>query len=261
MQKSQSKNPQSLVSASLKKDAGAKDIEAKIGIAFANQNLLKKAFTHRSYLNEHKNFKGTSNERLEFLGDSVLSVIVSRYLFEKLPNSPEGELTQLRAALVRTETLAKIAQELNLGQHLLLSKGEEDTGGRTNSSILANTFEALIGAIYLDKGFKDIEDFLTRMILANWQTLAKSAVSDNKSKLQEILQRKFHQSPVYKLISSWGPDHQKQFQIGVYLEDRLLGKGLGKNKQQAAQKAAENALLKITKNQKQTSNLKSDDKL
>ena len=260
MPKSQSKKTLNAIP-NLKKDAAFQNLQAKIGLTFANENLLKNAFTHRSYLNEHKNFKGTSNERLEFLGDSVLSIIVSRYLFEKLPDSPEGELTQLRAALVRTETLAKIAQELHLGDYLLLSRGEEDTGGRTNSSILANTFEALIGAIYLDKGFGNIEKFLTKMILTNWRTLAKNAVSDNKSKLQEVLQRKFHQSPVYKLISSWGPDHQKQFQIGVYLGDNLLGKGLGKNKQQAAQKAAENALLKITKGQKKVSELKSGTQL
>ncbi len=261
MLKSQSKKAQALTPPNLQKGASLKDLQTKIGLTFSDQNLLKNAFTHRSYLNEHKNYKGTSNERLEFLGDSVISIVVSRYLFEKLPESPEGELTQVRAALVRTETLAKIAEKLGLGAYLLLSKGEEDSDGRNNSSILANTFEALVGAIYLDKDIKDIEKFLAKMILGNWQTLAKSAVSDNKSKLQETLQRKFHQSPLYKLISSWGPDHDKRFQIGVYLGDKLLGKGLGKNKQQAAQKAAENALAKIITDRKNTTNLKSDTQL
>lgn len=256
MPKSQSKKSQEPTPANLIKDQNFKDLQTIIGLTFGDRSLLKNAFTHRSYLNEHKNFRGISNERLEFLGDSVISLIVSRYLFEKLPQSPEGELTQLRAALVRTETLAKIAQKLNLGNYLLLSKGEEDSGGRRNSSILANTFEALVGAIYLDKDFKIIAQFLTKMILGNWRTLAKSAVSDNKSKLQEVLQRKYHQSPSYKLMSSWGPDHDKRFQIGVYLSDKLLGKGLGRNKQQAAQKAAENALAKITKSPDTTTNLK-----
>jgi len=256
--KSQSKKSQKTASANLAQDQNLKDLQIKIGLTFSDQTLLKNAFIHRSYLNEHKNFRGTSNERLEFLGDSVISVIVSRYLFEKLRQSPEGELTQLRAALVRTETLAKIARKLNLGNYLLLSKGEEDSEGRHNSSILANTFEALIGAIYLDKGFEHTEKFLAKMILGNWQTLAKSAVSDNKSKLQEILQRKYHQSPTYKLISTWGPDHDKKFQIGVYLSDKLLGKGLGRNKQQAAQKAAENVLAKIAVDQDTTTNLKLD---
>src|SRR3989344_3408345 len=192
MQKSQSKNTQSIAPTNLKKDAGFKDLQAKIGIIFANQNLLKNAFTHRSYLNEHKNFKGTSNERLEFLGDSILSVIISRFLYEQFPKSPEGELTTLRAKLVRTETLAKLARKLSLGKYLYLSKGEEESQGRDNDSILANTFEALIGAIYLELGFAEAQKFLERTVLLNWQRLAKTAVIDNKSKLQELLQRKYH---------------------------------------------------------------------
>src|SRR3990167_9360569 len=127
-------------------------LEKQISVKFENKNLLKNAFVHRSYLNEKKGFKGSSNERLEFLGDSVLSIVVSRFLFEELPQSTEGNLTKLRASLVRTETLSKVAQSLLLGNYLLLSRGEEETGGRQNTSILANTFEALIGAIYLDRG-------------------------------------------------------------------------------------------------------------
>ncbi|KKR78306.1 MAG: Ribonuclease 3 [Candidatus Curtissbacteria bacterium GW2011_GWA1_40_9] len=221
------------------------ELQDKISISFKDQNLLKNAFIHRSYLNEHKDFQGQSNERMEFLGDSVLSLVVSMHLFGKLPQSPEGELTQYRAALVRTETLASLAKDLNLGSYLLLSKGEEDTGGRTNKSILANTFEALIGAIYLDQGIEPVQQFITKTILLNWKKLIISAVIDNKSKLQEALQKRYHESPSYNLISSWGPDHARNFEMGVYLKTKLLGKGVGKNKQEAAQKAAQDALAKI----------------
>lgn len=220
-------------------------LETVLGIKFSDKNLLKNAFIHRSYLNEHKDFKGDSNERLEFLGDSVLSIVVSRFLFEKLPKSSEGELTQMRAALVRTETLAKIGQKLDLGNYLFLSKGEEESRGRTNNSILANIFESLIGAIFLDQGLEQAQAFVEKHILANWQTLAKNAVSDNKSKLQELLQRKFHKSPNYRVENSWGPDHDRRFEVGVYLEAKLLGKGQGRNKQIAAQNAARDALSRL----------------
>ncbi len=220
-------------------------IQKKIQINFKDENLLKNAFVHRSYLNENKDFKGQSNERLEFLGDSVLSIVVSKHLFKKLPNSPEGELTQLRAALVRTETLASVAKMLELGEFLFLAKGEEDTGGRGSTSILANTFEALIGAIFLDQGIDSAEKFIDKTILANWKDLLKNAVYDNKSKLQEVLQRLYHESPNYSLVSSWGPDHARNFEMGVYIGAKLIGTGIGKNKQEAAQNAAKDALSKI----------------
>jgi len=221
------------------------DLQKDLKFQFNDQKLLKNAFVHRSYLNEHKDYKGPSNERLEFFGDSILSLVVSRFLYEKLPKSTEGRLTQIRASLVRTETLAKLAQSLKLGNYLYLSKGEEDSGGRTNNSILANCFEALVGAIFIDQGIEKTDEFLKKMVLTNWQTLTKSAVSDNKSKLQEFLQRKYHQSPVYRLQSSWGPDHARIFEIGVYLKEKLLGKGVGKNKQEAAQNAASDALARL----------------
>jgi len=223
------------------------ELESKLKLNFRNKKLLLNAFIHRSYLNEHKDYEGDSNERLEFLGDSVLSIIVSEYLYANLPKSPEGELTLLRAALVRTETLAKLAKELSLGQYLLLSRGEEDSGGRENTSILANTFEALTGAIYLNFGFEKAGGFITKIMLKNWKNLAESAVTDNKSKLQEVLQREYRKSPSYKLLSSWGPDHARNFEIGVYLEEKMLGSGTGKNKQQAAQNAAKSALSKLIK--------------
>lgn len=218
-----------------------------IGIKFESPYLLKNAFIHRSYLNEHKEFKGISNERLEFLGDSVLSLVVSKFLYDHLSQSTEGELTQLRASLVRTETLAKLAKKLSLGKYLYLSKGEEESGGRTNNSILANTFEALVGSIYLDQGVETIQQFIERTILNKWQSLTKSAVVDNKSKLQEILQRIYHQSPEYKLQRSWGPDHDRHFEIGVYLKNKVLGRGVGKNKQSAAQNAASDAIMNLEK--------------
>lgn len=220
-------------------------LETKIAINFKNPSLLKNAFVHRSYLNEKKDFAGISNERLEFLGDSVLSLVVSRFLYETLPQSSEGNLTKLRASLVRTETLGKIAQSLSLGNYLLLSKGEEETGGRQNSSILANTFEALIGAIYIDQGLPKAQSLIEKTILKKWKELAKSAVSDNKSKLQEISQRKFRVSPNYKLLEGWGPDHARQFKLGVYIGEKLMGTGIGKNKQEAAQEAARAALSRL----------------
>lgn len=224
-----------------------KQLRISLGIEFKNQELLKNAFIHRSYLNEHKDYKLPSNERLEFLGDAVLSIVVSQFLFQKLPSSPEGELTQLRAALVRTETLAKIARNLNLGDYLYLSKGEEESDGRNNNSTLADTFEALIGAIYLDRDFAKAENFISDYMLKKWKSLAESSVSDNKSRLQEIMQRKFKISPTYKLLSSWGPDHSRLFEMGVYMKEKILGKGQGKNKQQAAQNAAKNAIGNLNK--------------
>jgi len=220
-------------------------LQKKIGISFSDKTLLNTAFVHRSYLNEHKKYKGPSNERLEFLGDAALSIVVSSFLYEKLPNEPEGKLTTSRAALVRTETLAKIAKSLSLGKHLVLSKGEEDTGGRENPSILANTFEALVGAIYLDQGIDRVGDFLKKTVISNWKSLIETAVPDNKSRLQEFVQRKYHVSPIYKLISSWGPDHARQFEIGVFISEKNMGRGTGNNKQSAAQNAAKDALTRL----------------
>lgn len=216
-------------------------LEEKLHINFTNKNLLKNAFYHRSYLNEYKGTKIENNERLEFLGDSVLSLVVSEFLYRQL-QGPEGQLTQTRSNLVRTETLAKLAKGLELGEYLFLSKGEEESGGRTNTTILANTFEALIGAIYLDQGFTAAQTFLAHTILVNWQELVAGAIVDHKSKLQEVVQRKYHLSPSYRVLKSWGPDHSREFEIAVYLDEKLLGSGVGKNKQTAAQIAAKNAL-------------------
>lgn len=221
------------------------NLQAKLKIGFKNKDLLKNAFVHRSYLNEHKDYKGSSNERLEFLGDAVLSIVVSDHLFTELPDVQEGQLTQYRASLVRTETLADVARKLELGTYLYLSRGEEDSKGRSNNSILANTYEALIGAIYLDLGLETASKVIGSTILENWKLLIETAVVDNKSKLQEVLQKIYHKSPTYGLISSWGPDHNRDFEMGVYLDNEILGKGTGKNKQESAQNAAKNALLNL----------------
>lgn len=221
------------------------ELERQLQIKFKDPKILQKAFIHRSYLNEHKDFKGDSNERLEFLGDSVLSLIVSQFLYGQLPKSTEGDLTQTRASLVRTETLATLAENLLLGKYLYLSKGEEESQGRDSKTILANTFEALVGAIFLDQGLEETEKFIEKTILSNWKNLAMQAASDNKSMLQEILQRKHHLSPTYKLHKTWGPDHNRSFEVGVYLKEKLLGSGIGKNKQTAAQNAAANAIARL----------------
>ncbi|MBI2599179.1 ribonuclease III [Candidatus Curtissbacteria bacterium] len=223
------------------------ELERQLHLEFKDPKILQKAFIHRSYLNEHKDFKGDSNERLEFLGDSVLSLIVSQFLYGRLPKSTEGDLTQTRASLVRTETLATLAKNLSLGKYLYLSKGEEESQGRDSQTILANTFEALVGAIFLDRGLEEAQKFIEKIILANWQTLANEAASDNKSMLQEILQRKYHLSPTYKLLKTWGPDHNRSFEVGVYMKEERLGSGTGKNKQSAAQSAAANAIGRLKK--------------
>lgn len=210
---------------------------------FRNQKIKEAAFIHRSFLNENHGLNIASNERLEFLGDAILSFLVSDYLYKEFPGYEEGDLTNLRAALVRTETLAAVAQKLDLGKELKLSRGEEDSGGRENPSILANTTEALIGAIYLDGGLEAVSKFLQDNLLPNLAPIIRTqAYKDAKSALQEIIQNKKQTSPVYKILKSEGPDHAKIFKVGVFWENKLLGKGEGKSKQKAEQKAAKVAL-------------------
>jgi len=222
-----------------------KKLEKKIGFQFKNIDLLKNAFMHRSYLNEHKSSKMESNERLEFLGDAVLELVVTEYLYKNYPN-PEGELTNWRSALVKGETLAKIAQELDLGEYLFLSHGEENSGGREKDYLLANTFEALIGVIYLELGYEKAKDFIEKFLLIRLENiLKKGAHIDSKSKFQEISQEKTGFTPAYQLVHDEGPDHDKTFTMGAYIEDRMVGKGKGNSKQAAEQKAAEDALKRL----------------
>lgn len=212
---------------------------------FKNQQLFKQAFTHRSYLNEVRE-KIPSNERLEFLGDSIVSFIVSEYLYKKYINFDEGTLTHLRSLLVNTKTLSQTAQKLNFGKLLLLSKGEEESKGRENESLLENSFEAFVGAVYLDQGLKTVVDFLEIELLSKADGLVqKKEFKDAKSLLQEKVQAKKQPSPIYKAISESGPAHAKLFTVGVYAKDKMLGIGTGKSKQQAEENAAKEALLSI----------------
>jgi len=221
-----------------------KDLETTIGITFSDKNLLKQAFIHRSYLNEDKQAK-TSNERLEFLGDAVLSFLTSNYLYTTYIEYPEGILTNIRSSLVKTKTLSKISERLELGDLLYLSKGEEESGGRKNQSLLADVFEALLGAIFLDQGVDVARSFLEKYLFPYTRELVeKKAYIDYKSHLQEIVQEKVKISPVYRVIRSEGPDHDKTFWIEVVSEGKVLGSGSGKSKQSAEQAAARNALEK-----------------
>jgi len=225
-----------------------RSLERKIGLNFKNKDLLKTAFTHRSYLNEHPDEKLPHNERLEFLGDSVLGFIISTYLYNKYPNHPEGDLTNFRSSIVNARILSKVAKDLGLGEFLFLSRGEESTGGRQRQYILANTYEALLGAIHLDQGLTESSRFVDKTLLPNLQEIIKKKLyKDYKSLLQELLQAKFNVTPSYKLISERGPDHSKIFEIGVYMKEKLLAAGSGNSKQTSEQAAAKNALENITK--------------
>jgi len=215
-----------------------------LGISVKNKELLTQALIHRSYLNESRR-KITSNERLEFLGDSILSFVVSNYLYQQFPQLKEGDLTNFRSSIVKTTTLASVAQTLKLGTYLFLSKGEEEGGGRTNPSILADTFEAVLGALYLDVGLEKTKKVIDKFLLPLLeQIIVKKLYKDAKSSLQELVQEGTKISPVYTVIKEVGPDHAKEFTVGVYVNDKLLGEGSGKSKQDAEQHAARAALEK-----------------
>lgn len=215
--------------------------QKQFGITFRNPALLELALTHRSYLNENRQAT-FSNERLEFLGDSVLSLIVSTEIYHRFPNYPEGQLTSLRSALVRTTTLAEIAANLNLGSYLLISKGEDKSGGRANKSLLADSFEALTGAIYLDQGIEVTKHFLEQFLFPKISHLQIKSLLDYKSGFQEFSQNKFKISPHYDVIHEEGPDHNKTFTVAVYLHQNQVAAATGKTKQEAEQNAARVAL-------------------
>lgn len=213
-------------------------------IQFKNLFLLKTALTHRSAINE-KRGSNISNERLEFLGDAVLELIVSDYLYQKYPSLPEGQLTSKRAQIVQTKTLAAAAQKLNLGSKLILSRGEKKAGGDKNPSLLANAFEALIGAIYLDQGIAASKKFIDQQLIAKFPHLSQQVeIDDFKSQLQEKWQKQFKIAPRYKLVQTSGPDHDRTFTVQVYFKQKLFGEGRGKSKQTAQQHAAKAALEK-----------------
>lgn len=210
-----------------------------------NNQTFQKAFIHRSFLNEAgSNLE--SNERLEFLGDSVLSFIISSYLFNERLADAEGDLTNLRSYIVKTKSLAKAASDLNLGSYLKLSKGEELSGGRDNTQILANTFESLLGAIYIEFGLDMATRFINQNLLPLFaQELKSGPPKDAKSYLQELAQTKTKQSPKYKILGTTGPDHAKQFSVGVFLEGKMIGEGKGSSKQVAEEAAAAKALEQL----------------
>lgn len=223
------------------------DLQKTIGIQFKDAELLKRAFVHRSHLNEAKNIR-ISNERLEFLGDAVLSFLTSHYLYEQYPDFPEGTLTNIRSSLVKTNSLATVAATLHLGDLLLLSHGEEASGGRNNQSLLADCFEALLGALFLDQGVAAAEQFLHTHLFSKASDIVENkAYIDYKSLLQEIIQQDSRISPTYKVTKSEGPDHAKTFWIQATAGDAVLGSGTGKSKQEAEQAAAQHALEKMGK--------------
>ncbi|HEX7017364.1 MAG TPA: ribonuclease III [Patescibacteria group bacterium] len=212
---------------------------------FTNQQLLITALTHRSALNESVSTATESNERLEFLGDAVLELITTEFLFDKFPQEPEGILTAYRSALVKTTTLAEVAIELGVGVELYMSKGEEAGGGRENPGLLADTLEAIIGALYLDQGAEVVRSFLTQVLFPKFDQIKKEKLyKDAKSLLQEVVQAQGYQAPNYEVVAEVGPDHDKQFTIVVRIGDHIAGKGTGKSKQLAQQAAAREALEK-----------------
>jgi len=220
-------------------------LETKIKIQFKDRNILQSSMTHRSYLNENRRWPLPHNERLEFLGDAVLELITTEYLYINFPN-PEGDLTNLRSALVNYKMLSEIASELGLDQFILLSKGESKDVGRARQVILANAIEALIGAIYLDAGFEATKVFIHEFVLNHLPAIVSSGqILDPKSKFQELTQEKLGVTPHYKVLAEWGPDHNKNFEVGVFVNERQIAKGVGSSKQEAEISAAENG-LKVT---------------
>ncbi|OGE74015.1 MAG: ribonuclease III [Candidatus Doudnabacteria bacterium RIFCSPLOWO2_02_FULL_42_9] len=217
-------------------------LEQKIKLQFKDRNLLQSAMTHRSYLNENRRWPLPHNERLEFLGDAVLELITTEYLYRNFPN-PEGELTNLRSALVNYKMLSEISAELELDKYILLSKGESKDIGRARQVIMANAIEALIGAIFLDSGFTAAETFVNEFVIRHLENIVTAGnILDPKSKFQELTQEKLGVTPHYKVLAEWGPDHNKNFEVGVFVNEKQIAKGTGSSKQEAEIAAAENGL-------------------
>ena len=222
-----------------------KEIEHRIGYTFHNPALLEKALTHSSYANEHRLGKLNNNERLEFLGDAVLEVVSSEFLYKKYPERPEGELTKQRASMVCEQTLALCARDLELGSYLLLGRGEDMTGGRERASVTSDAMEAMIGAIYLDGGFANAKEYIDRFILNDIEN--KQLFFDSKTILQEIMKGAMECEPVYELTGEEGPNHNKKFTVQVLIREQVYGTGSGRTKKAAEQEAAYAALLKLKK--------------
>ena len=219
------------------------EFEKIIGLNFKDKSILIQSLTHRSFLNEHRSSKSGHNERLEFLGDAVLELVVTHYLYEKYPSKTEGDMTSIRSALVNAQTCADVAKEINLNEFLLLSKGESKDTGRARQYILANALEAVIGAIYLDSGYDSAKDFIFRFIIPMTERIvAEELWVDAKSKFQEKAQDEVSITPSYKTVKEEGPDHDKKFTVGVFLKQDLVAEGIGDSKQEAEQDAARKAL-------------------
>jgi len=224
------------------------ELEKNIGIEFTKKELLETSVTHRSYLNEHREVS-KHNERLEFLGDAVLELIVSEFLFNEFPERAEGELTSFRSALVRTDSLAESAKSLRLGEYLQLSRGEEDSGGREKDYLLANAFEALLGAIYLDKGYEEAKTFIYKTLIPKLGDIVEFRLDiDNKTRIQELAQSEYKETPIYEVINEEGPDHDKIFTVVVKINDKIIGEGTGSSKQKAEERAAEVGIKYIESN-------------
>jgi ribonuclease-3 len=222
-----------------------KKAQDRLGVPFADLSLLQRALTHRSYLNEHPEHALEDNERLEFLGDAVLDFITGAWLYHRFPEMDEGRLTRLRAGLVRTETLAEFAEQFGLGEALLLGRGEDESGGRTRRKNLCGSFEAVIGALYLDKGMDAAQQFVEPLLNLALGSLLQSSDKDAKSRFQEWSQATFGLTPVYRTVASRGPDHAKEFVVAAMVGLTEVGRGNGNSKQAAAQMAAQRALEAI----------------
>ncbi|MBB3125830.1 ribonuclease-3 [Paenibacillus rhizosphaerae] len=222
-----------------------KQLQQKLQIQFHNRLLLKQAFTHASYVNEHRFSQQQDNERLEFLGDAVLELTVSEYLYNLFPNRPEGELTKLRAAIVCEPSLVKFAEQLEFGQYVLLGKGEELTGGRTRPALLADVFESFVGALYLDQGLDAARAFLDRYVFPLLEEGGKVHMSDFKTELQELTQHHNMGVLEYRIVEERGPAHEREFVSEVYMGNERVGRGSGRSKKEAEQQAAAEALKQL----------------
>jgi len=224
-------------------------LQQTLGVSFNNQSLLEQALVHRSYLNENPGFAPTSNERLEFLGDAVLDLVVAEKLYQDFPHLTEGEMTRLRSALVRQETLSRMARTINLGDHLYLGKGEEASGGRHKPANLAGALEAVIAAIFLDQGSATARDFIIGLLNKELEKVVSHGVgTDYKSQLQQFIQARQQQTPTYHVVEAVGPDHDKRFTVEVRVGDTVLGRGSGKSKKIAETEAARSVLDQLSTN-------------
>lgn len=229
-------------------DRNLEELQSKIGVTFKDITLLQKALIHRSYVNEHKDEVDTNNERLEFLGDAVLELITSDYLFRTYTDRAEGDLTSFRSAIVKTESLAQAARELGYGEYLMLSVGEQETGGRDKDYLLANTFESILGAIYLDQGYEICKELIYKTLLPKLEDIVRDRSDiDSKTKIQELAQSIYKVTPEYEVVKEDGPDHNKTFTVIVKVGDKVIGQGVGSSKQKAEEQAATSGIEHMDK--------------